>query len=92
MPLRLLFFLGGNGKVWQMQYSSLSSLGFPMVFPMFSEGFPMGFPMLPMAKPWEDWMQLVPNLLSSEGWSMALARPKANLSHCDPAKGDAQRG
>lgn len=27
-------------------------------------------------------MQLVPNLLSSEGWSMALARPKANLSHC----------
>ena len=58
----------------------------------FSHGLPMGFPMLPMAKPWEDWMQLVPNLLSSEGWSMALARPKANLSHCDPAKGDAQRG
>jgi hypothetical protein len=65
---------------------------FSHVFRGFSHGLPMGFPMLPMAKPWEDWMQLVPNLLSSEGWSMALARPKANLSHCDPAKGDAQRG
>jgi len=30
----------------------------------------------------EDWFQVMPNLLSSEGWGMALARPKASLSHC----------
>ena len=29
----------------------------------------------------EEWFQLMPNLLSSEGWAVALARPKANLSH-----------
>lgn len=31
----------------------------------------------------QDWFQVMPNLLSSEGWGMALARPKASLSHCD---------
>ena len=30
----------------------------------------------------QDWFQVMPNLLSSEGWGMALARPKASLSHC----------
>ena len=28
----------------------------------------------------------MPNLLSSDGWSVALARPKASLSHCDAEK------
>ena len=27
----------------------------------------------------QDWFQVMPNLLSSEGWGMALARPKASL-------------
>ncbi|CAK9014352.1 unnamed protein product [Durusdinium trenchii] len=29
----------------------------------------------------EEWFQLMPHLLSSEGWAVALARPKAKLCH-----------
>lgn len=29
----------------------------------------------------QEWFQLMPHLLSSEGWAVALARPKAKLCH-----------
>ena len=31
----------------------------------------------------EDWFQLVPHLLSREGWEVAIERGQSSLSHCE---------
>lgn len=47
--------------------------------------YPMPYHALPPLRGLQDWCQQLPNLLSAEGWAVALARPKGNLTHCAPA-------